>query len=86
MIFAAIFWGGLISSVPAGWLADRYGPKNMILFSVLSNIVGSLLTPVAVTRGGHVALFVVRFIMGVGQVKYDREVWYIVVSSKGWFN
>lgn len=67
MLFAAIFWGGLISGFPAGWLADRYGPKNLVLLSVLSNILGSVLSPVSADRGGYAALFVVRFIMGVGQ-------------------
>ncbi len=67
-LFSAIFWGGLLSGFPAGWLADRYGPKILCFAGVAVCMVSTLLTPVTSTQLGHVWLFVLRFIMGIGQV------------------
>jgi MFS transporter, ACS family, solute carrier family 17 (sodium-dependent inorganic phosphate cotransporter), other len=67
MLFAAIYWGS-ITSLPAGWLSDRYSPRHLLLFSVILNVICSFLTPVAAMYGGYIPMFIVRVFMGTGQV------------------
>ncbi len=69
LLFASMFWGGLLSTIPAGWLADRYGPKNLCLGSVMVNVIGTMITPFVAEHAGYLGLFAVRFVMGFGQVK-----------------
>lgn len=66
MLFAALYWGSL-TSFPAGYLADRYSAKLVLLLALVFNVVGSAMTPVAATYGGYPAMFIVRYVMGTGQ-------------------
>jgi len=65
-LFSAIYWGGAISCIPAGLFADRYSPKYLVLACFALQTIGCLLTPLAITFGGIVPVFIVRFIMEIG--------------------
>uniref|UniRef100_A0A914UR20 Major facilitator superfamily (MFS) profile domain-containing protein n=1 Tax=Plectus sambesii TaxID=2011161 RepID=A0A914UR20_9BILA len=67
LIFSAIFWGGLVTGVFSGWLADRYGPKNILLAACVVHVIGSFLTPTIAVRVGFYGMVGIRFIMGLGQ-------------------
>jgi hypothetical protein len=67
-IFSAIFWGGLLTGIFSGWLADRYGPKNILLVACFVHVLGSFLTPIVAMHTGFYGMIITRFIMGLGQV------------------
>ncbi len=73
LVFSALGWGGMLSAIPSGWLADRYGPKNLLFANGVVNVIGVLLTPITALRGGFLALFVLRFIIGAGQVSASER-------------
>uniref|UniRef100_A0AC34QCP9 Major facilitator superfamily (MFS) profile domain-containing protein n=1 Tax=Panagrolaimus sp. JU765 TaxID=591449 RepID=A0AC34QCP9_9BILA len=65
-IFSSIFYGSIITILPAGYLADTQSPKTLATISVLIYIVGTALTPFIAIHGGWVPLFICRILMGLG--------------------
>jgi MFS transporter, ACS family, glucarate transporter len=68
-VFSALLVGYVISQVPAGWFADRFGPRKVLTGGVLWWGVFTALTaaiPVAIVRPIY-ALLAIRFLLGVGE-------------------
>ena len=68
-VFSALLVGYVISQVPAGWLADRFGPRRVLTGGVLWWGVFTALTaavPVAIVKPIF-ALLAIRFLLGVGE-------------------
>ncbi len=68
-VFSAFLVGYVIFQVPAGWLADRFGPRRVLTGGVLWWGVFTALTaavPVAIVRPIF-ALLAIRFLLGVGE-------------------
>jgi sugar phosphate permease len=78
-IFSAFVWAYALFQVPGGWLADRFGPRN-----VLTAIVAywSVMTAVTASAAGGLSFIVVRFLFGVGEAgafpgaTRAMQVWY----------
>jgi len=66
-ILGAFFYGYLVSQVPGGMLAERYGGKWVLTVFVCLSTASTLLTPVA-ARLGFVLLIVLRICCGIGSV------------------
>ncbi|XP_046627975.1 putative inorganic phosphate cotransporter [Neodiprion virginianus] len=67
IILSSFYWGYLITSVPGGILADRFGGKYILGIAVLSTAVLTLLTPLVVKYYEATGLIVFRFLTGVSQ-------------------
>jgi sugar phosphate permease len=63
-IFSAFVWAYALFQVPGGWLADRFGARN-----VLTTIVTywSVMTAATAAATGAVSFIVVRFLFGMGE-------------------
>ncbi|RCN27388.1 transporter, major facilitator family protein [Ancylostoma caninum] len=66
LLFSATFYGGLATIAFAGVMADRYGPKTILIVVTLDYIIVTLLSPL-LARWSYYAYFVSRLIMGVGE-------------------
>lgn len=65
-ILGAFFYGYMVSQVPGGWLATRYGGKRVFGLGVLCTSVLTLLTPLAAKTSLY--LFIaLRVIEGLGE-------------------
>ncbi len=64
LVFSAFAWAYAIGQIPGGWLADRFGPKRVLL-SIVS--FWSLMTAMTAWTTGLLSLFSVRFIFGLGE-------------------
>jgi sugar phosphate permease len=64
LVFSAFTFAYAIFEVPAGWLADRFGPRLMMARVVLW---WSLMTVVTGLVGGFISLFCVQFLFGMGE-------------------
>ncbi|XP_039291932.1 sialin [Nilaparvata lugens] len=64
-VLSSFFWGYLLTQIPAGHLAGKYGPKFIVGGAVLTCGVLTLLTPLVATRVGWKALCVLRFLEGL---------------------
>jgi ACS family glucarate transporter-like MFS transporter len=68
-IFSAFLFGYAISQTPAGWLADRFGPRRALTAAVLWWGAFSALTAAISHNIANVflALLALRFLLGVGE-------------------
>ena len=64
-LLAAFYIGYLFLQVPGGVTAERFGSKRVLGLSQGVNGMLALLLPVAATKGGHIAVGVVRFLQGL---------------------
>jgi len=72
LILGAFFYGYTTTQVLGGTLAQKIGGKLLFLFGVAWTAVLTLLLPVLTTVGGLPAIFILRFLMGMGEVRVHR--------------
>lgn len=63
-VLASFFLAYALGQMPAGWLADRFGPRKMLAIYVL---LWSLFTALTGAVGGLMALVFVRFMCGLAE-------------------
>ncbi|XP_071509215.1 sialin-like [Diadema antillarum] len=66
LLFAAFFYGYILTQIPGGWLADKYGMKWVLGFGFLLSSVCTLVGPVAAMTDFR-WYFVTRFFSGFGE-------------------
>jgi ACS family glucarate transporter-like MFS transporter len=64
IIFSAFTFAYAVCEIPAGWLADRFGPRLMLTRVVLW---WSLMTALTGWAGGLASLVCIRFLFGMGE-------------------
>ncbi|XP_058815568.1 putative inorganic phosphate cotransporter isoform X1 [Topomyia yanbarensis] len=67
IILSSFYWGYVITHLPGGILAEKFGGKWTLSLGILSTAVFTLITPWAVNLGGSTALIVIRVLMGLGE-------------------
>ncbi|XP_076244130.1 putative inorganic phosphate cotransporter protein picot isoform X2 [Calliopsis andreniformis] len=65
-LLSSFFYGYVITQIPFGILAKRYGSKYFLGVGMLINSMFGLLVPIS-ARGGYYWLMAVRFIQGLGE-------------------
>ncbi|XP_069000369.1 sialin [Embiotoca jacksoni] len=65
-ILGSFFYGYILTQIPGGYLAGRFGPKWLMGFGILGTVVFTLLTPVAADLGACY-LIAVRVLEGIGE-------------------
>lgn len=84
IILSSFFWGYLITHLPGGILAEKWGGKYLLSLGILSTAFFTLISPVA-AKAGSGWLIAVRVLMGLGEVLYNFRGnlnLYIVYHSK----
>ncbi len=66
-MFAAVFWGSTLTTLVAGFLADRYGPKSLFMVAAVVVGLGTALTPLAAHTDLWLAVLA-RLFVGLGSV------------------
>ncbi|XP_024877927.1 putative inorganic phosphate cotransporter [Temnothorax curvispinosus] len=67
LILSSFYWGYVITHLPGGMLAERFGGKYSLGLGMLSTAIFTLLTPVVVKWGEATGLVVLRILMGLGE-------------------
>ena len=67
IILSSFFIGYVITHIPGGMISDKFGGKYTLGFGILWNAIFTLLTPIGVKYGGHIALIVLRILVGLAQ-------------------
>jgi len=70
-ILSSFFYGYVLTQIPFGILAKKYGAKYFLGVGMLINSLFGLLVPVG-SSGGIGWLIVVRFIQGLGEVSVHK--------------
>lgn len=69
LILSSFFWGYVITQMPGGMFADKYGGKATLGLGMLLSSIGTILTPFVARTYGPAALIVLRVIIGLSQVR-----------------
>lgn len=67
IILSSFHWGYLLSSLPSGLLAQKFGGKYVLAFGIVFNGILSMLIPACVRSGGSHSLIAIRILMGISQ-------------------
>lgn len=67
VILSSFYWGYVITHLPGGILAEKFGGKWTLSLGILSTAFFTLITPWAVGIGGSTALIIIRVLMGLGE-------------------
>ena len=70
IVLGSFFYGYILTQIPGGWIATRYGGKVVFGVGVLTTTVLTLVTPLA-ARLSVWALVVVRILEGIGEVGHQ---------------
>ena len=68
-LLSSFFYGYIITQIPGGWLAAKYGGKNLFGFGVLMTSLLTLFTPFA-ARYNVYLLTALRMIEGLFEVRF----------------
>jgi Major Facilitator Superfamily len=68
-ILSSFFWGYIVTQVPSGYIATRFGATKLLFFMMLICTAATLLFPVASTLGWEWAC-ASRVLLGLAQVRY----------------
>ncbi|ALC39778.1 dmGlut, partial [Drosophila busckii] len=67
LILSSFYIGYIVTHVPGGLLAEKFGGKWTLGLGILSTAVFTMLTPLAIQKGGSDWLIVTRVLMGLGE-------------------
>ncbi|XP_016944953.2 putative inorganic phosphate cotransporter [Drosophila suzukii] len=67
LILASFYIGYIVTHLPGGILADKFGGKWTLSLGIFFTAVFTVLTPVCIVYGGADALIVLRVFMGLGE-------------------
>lgn len=70
-VLGSFFYGYIITQIPGGYLAEKFGAKYLFGFGVLCTAILTLITPV-VARLSVGLLIAVRVMEGLGEVTLSR--------------
>ncbi|KAF5910114.1 Elongation factor 1-alpha 1 [Clarias magur] len=65
-ILGSFFYGYIVTQIPGGYMARKYGAKWLLGFGILGTVIFTLLTPVAADLGAGY-LIAVRVLEGIGE-------------------
>lgn len=63
----SFYIGYMITHIPGGVLASRYGGKYVLMASLGSSAVLTLITPICVMAGGSTAFIILRVLIGLAE-------------------
>eukprot|EP00049_Salpingoeca_infusionum_P011253 m.193539 g.193539 ORF g.193539 m.193539 type:complete len:153 (-) comp14881_c0_seq6:3913-4371(-) len=66
IVLSSFFYGYIVTQLPGGWLATRFGAKYVYGFGVLTTTVLTLLTPLAAKK--LPLIIALRIVEGLGEV------------------
>ncbi|KAJ8309630.1 hypothetical protein KUTeg_012820 [Tegillarca granosa] len=63
-MLTAFFYGYIITQIPGGWLADRFGSKKVIFIVMLISSISLLILPVC-ARTTYILVYAIRAVLGI---------------------
>lgn len=67
MILSSFYIGYMITHIPGGILAERFGSKYTLCLGILFSAIFTLITPVVVENCGAKGFIILRILMGLVQ-------------------
>lgn len=67
LVLSSFFWGYIVTQIPAGQLAEKKGPKYILLISTFLSAIISIITPICTSVGGWEVMCSLRVLSGLCQ-------------------
>ncbi|XP_041369663.1 sialin-like [Gigantopelta aegis] len=94
LVLGSYFWGYVISQIPGGWLATRFGGKRVFGWGIFLSALLTLITPV-ISNVSYVLLMIIRILLGAASLAACRRresnrvgrmslVWWPQTRSSSW--
>lgn len=70
LILSSFYWGYVLTHIPGGMIAEKYGGKYVLGLGILCTSVFTFITPFVIyaTDGNWIWVVIVRVIEGLGEV------------------
>ncbi|KAL4223908.1 hypothetical protein ACF0H5_017370 [Mactra antiquata] len=78
-ILSAYYYGCLLTQIPSGNLARRFGGKHVITTCCIFTIISTILTPMAASHSATL-LFFVRFLLGIAGGLFAPATYVLIVN------
>jgi len=72
-VLSSFFWGYVLTQVPAGQLAQKYGPKIILLCAMFICSLLNLLTPLAASLGDWQVSYLILDIINNKIIKFSYK-------------
>lgn len=69
LLLSAFYYGYVITHLPGGLLAEKFGGKWTLGLSLLCTSLSTFFTPLVVRQWGAIGLFCMRVFSGIGEVR-----------------
>ncbi|ODM91702.1 Sialin, partial [Orchesella cincta] len=66
-ILSSFFYGYIVTQIPGGWLANRFGGKKVFGYGMLTTSILAIVTPVLTRLGGAPVLVAIRVAQGLAE-------------------
>lgn len=66
-MLSSFYWGYVLTQIPGGIIAERFGGKHTMGLGMLSTAILTLLIPLSVDIGDATGLIILRVLMGLGE-------------------
>ncbi|KAG8266866.1 hypothetical protein J6590_061692 [Homalodisca vitripennis] len=83
IILSSFFWGYLITQIPAGHMARKFGPKYLLFGAMLVCSVFTLLSPFIAENCSWMYFCLTRVVQGLAQETTNVAKTYLSLSSDG---
>lgn len=67
LIQSSFFWGYVLTQIPGGYFADKFGAKQVLSFGVITWSLATILVPIAASASNISILLIVRAMLGFGE-------------------
>lgn len=67
LLLSSFYWGYVLTQIPGGLVADRFGGKHTLTAGMVLSIVATAASPLAVRMAGWPGMLVTRVACGLGQ-------------------
>lgn len=79
LILSSFYWGYVLTHIPGGMIAERYGGKYVLALGILCTALFTFVTPFIIyaTDGDWIWVVIVRVIEGLGEV--SEALWSLLI-------
>ncbi|CAL8108777.1 unnamed protein product [Orchesella dallaii] len=67
LLLSTFFYGYIVTQIPGGWLANRFGGKKVFGYGMLTTSILAIFTPVLTRLGGTPVLIAIRIAQGLAE-------------------
>lgn len=80
-MLSAFFWGYPLTQIHGGQIAQKYGAKYVLVFSIGICAISTTFTPLSAIYGGAIAMCANQMVQGMAQVSENDSITFGIINS-----